>query len=106
MGLSAFPIKGKSRGRRPKTLTIGDEKANRDCQVTVVISDGNNAGEEPQVNPTPVCVEKVIQEIPLPAGSEMKEILGNVYAPEDIGHALQFLEFCKVFGKVYIYYKY
>ncbi|KAK2420262.1 Zinc-finger domain of monoamine-oxidase A repressor R1 protein [Trifolium repens] len=99
MGLSAFPIKGKSRGRRPKTLTIGDEKANRDCQVTVVISDGNNAGEEPQVNPTPVRVEKVIQEIPLPAGSEMKEILGNVYAPEDIGHALQFLEFCKVFGK-------
>ncbi|KAK2366213.1 Zinc-finger domain of monoamine-oxidase A repressor R1 protein [Trifolium repens] len=98
MGLSAFPIKGKKLGR-PKAVKTGDEIAKKDCQITVVISDGDNAGEEPPMNPTPLHAERVIQEIPLPNGIEMKEILGNEFAPEHIGHALQFIEFCRVFGK-------
>jgi hypothetical protein len=51
-------------------------------------------------------VEKIMEEIHLPTGIEIKQILENEFAPEDIGHALQFLEFCRVFEKVCLYYQY
>jgi hypothetical protein len=105
MGLSAYPIKGKSLGR-PKALKIGHENANKDSRCTIVIVDGDNAGDKSQMIPTLLHVEKIMEEIPLPAGIEMNQILDNEFAAEDIGHALQFLEFYRVFGKVCIYYEY
>ncbi|XP_050906505.1 uncharacterized protein LOC127120140 isoform X2 [Lathyrus oleraceus] len=43
--------------------------------------------------------EKLKEEIPLPMGTEITKILDIELAPEDVGNALQFLEFCRVFGK-------
>jgi hypothetical protein len=56
--------------------------------------------------PTLLSAEKIMEEILLPAGIEMKQILDHEFAPEDIWHALQFLEFCRVLGKVHLYYEY
>jgi hypothetical protein len=101
LDLSAYPIKGKSLGR-PKALKIGDENANKDFQGTVV----DNGGDESQMIPTLLRVVKIMEEITLPAGIEMKQILDNEFAPDVIGYALQFSEFCRVFGKVCLYYEY
>jgi hypothetical protein len=38
--------------------------------------------------PTLLHAEKIMEEIHLHAGIEMKQILDNEFAPEDIGHAL------------------
>ncbi|CAL5186151.1 unnamed protein product [Lathyrus oleraceus] len=43
--------------------------------------------------------EKLKEEIPLPMGTEITKILDIELAPEDVGNALQFLEFCRVFEK-------
>jgi hypothetical protein len=91
---------------QPKALKIGHEIANKDSQGTIVIVGGDNACDESQIIPTLLHAEKIMEEIPLPAGIEMKQILDNEFAPEDIGHALQFLEFCRVFGKICLYYEY
>ncbi|RDX95858.1 hypothetical protein CR513_21553, partial [Mucuna pruriens] len=45
-------------------------------------------------------IEKIEEEIPLPPGTELTEILDIEFPPEDAGSALQLLEFCSVFGKV------
>ena len=39
-------------------------------------------------------------DIPLPKGSVLTTVWGIELSHEDIGHALQFLEFCAAFGKV------
>ena len=39
----------------------------------------------------------------LPSGTMLIDILDVGFAPEDIGNILQFLEFCKTFGDVYLY---
>ncbi|CAJ2665977.1 unnamed protein product [Trifolium pratense] len=91
-----YPMKGKSLGR-PKALKIGHEKAKTEFQGTVVIvgGTGDNDGDESQI----VRAEKIVEEIPLPTGIEMKKILEFEFPPEDIGNVLQFLEFYRVFGK-------
>ncbi|KAG8373717.1 hypothetical protein BUALT_Bualt11G0053800 [Buddleja alternifolia] len=38
-------------------------------------------------------------EVPLPIGSELKNVCGIDVRAEDVGNALQFLEFCAVFGE-------
>ncbi|XP_047333742.1 uncharacterized protein LOC124937516 [Impatiens glandulifera] len=43
---------------------------------------------------------KVGAEIPLPRGSEIKTVLSIELQPEEIGPALQFLEFCSTFGEI------
>ncbi|XP_047333780.1 uncharacterized protein LOC124937542 [Impatiens glandulifera] len=43
---------------------------------------------------------KVDAEIPLPGGSEIKTVLSIELQPEEIGPALQFLEFCRTFGEI------
>ncbi|KAK9272138.1 hypothetical protein L1049_002508 [Liquidambar formosana] len=39
-------------------------------------------------------------DIPMPQGTELTTIAGVELLPEDVGQALQFLEFCATFGKV------
>lgn len=43
---------------------------------------------------------KVDVDPPLPPGTILTTVAGIELPPEDIGHALQFLEFCAAFGKV------
>ncbi|KAK7266761.1 hypothetical protein RIF29_19416 [Crotalaria pallida] len=46
-----------------------------------------------------IAKREKIEEVPLPPGTTLKDILDIELVPEDIGSALQFLEFCRVFGK-------
>ncbi|CAJ1947394.1 unnamed protein product, partial [Sphenostylis stenocarpa] len=46
-----------------------------------------------------LVMDKIDEEIPLPPGTELTNILGIELPPEDVGNALQLLEFCRVFGK-------
>ena len=43
------------------------------------------------------------EEILLPPDKELKEIFGIEVPSKDVGNALQLLEFCKVFGKVWFH---
>ncbi|XP_024037214.1 uncharacterized protein LOC18039540 isoform X3 [Citrus clementina] len=45
-------------------------------------------------------VNKCITEVPLPRSATLTTVAGAEIPPEDVGHALQFLEFCAAFGKV------
>ncbi|XP_039683075.1 uncharacterized protein [Medicago truncatula] len=89
----------------PKACSANDDSFipnlmhGRICQGTVVIADGENAGAKSQTNAIALNAEKIKEEIPLPLGTEMTKILDLEFAPEDVGNALQFLEFCRVFGK-------
>jgi len=45
-------------------------------------------------------MDKTEEEIPLPLGAELTKVLDIELPPENVGNALQLLEFCRVFGKV------
>lgn len=47
---------------------------------------------------------KIEEEIHLPLGTNVTKILDMELPPQDVGNALQFLEFCLVFGEVCLYY--
>jgi len=49
---------------------------------------------------TNLVMDKTEVEIPLPTGDELTKILDIELSPENVGKALQLLEFCRVFGKV------
>jgi hypothetical protein len=49
---------------------------------------------------------EIKEEIPFPTGNEMTRVLDIEFTQEDVGNALQFLEFCRVFEKVCLYYEY
>ncbi|CAJ2659488.1 unnamed protein product [Trifolium pratense] len=65
----------------------------------VVMGGGDNASAKSQTNPIVLHAQKIKEEVPLPIGTVMINILDIEFAPEDVGNALQFLEFCRVFGK-------
>lgn len=47
-----------------------------------------------------LVMDKTEEEIPLPPGAELTKVLDIELPPENVGNALQLLEFCRVFGKV------
>ncbi|KAL5080444.1 hypothetical protein RYX36_008865 [Vicia faba] len=65
-----------------------------------LVDEGDNAGAKSKTNAIILQSQKIKEEIPLPLGTEMTKILDIEFALEDVGNALQFLEFCRVFGKV------
>ncbi|CAJ2662077.1 unnamed protein product [Trifolium pratense] len=65
----------------------------------VVMGGGDNTSAKSQTNPIVLHAQKIKEEVPLPIGTVMINILDIEFAPEDVGNALQFLEFCRVFGK-------
>ncbi|XP_047150579.1 uncharacterized protein LOC124822601 [Vigna umbellata] len=46
-----------------------------------------------------LVMDKTEEEIPLPPGAELTKVLDIELPPENVGNALQLLEFCRVFGK-------
>ncbi|KAL5080451.1 hypothetical protein RYX36_008872 [Vicia faba] len=56
--------------------------------------------QHPNIEKCVVDSKIVEEEIPLPIASEITTILDIELLPEDVGNALQFLEFCRVFRKV------
>ncbi|KAF7820004.1 zinc-finger of monoamine-oxidase A repressor R1 [Senna tora] len=79
-----------SRKRASKNVSLNpnkedakEEMSERNCQVTLNI-------ENKEINNI----------ISLPPGSILTDIADIEFGPEDVGHALQFLEFCTAFEKV------
>ncbi|CAN6445726.1 unnamed protein product [Victoria cruziana] len=67
-----------------------------------------NGKEKPPVSVKPESLQKIVQariqeedaDVVLPQGEEVKEVAGIEFSADDVGPALQFLEFCAAFGKV------
>lgn len=83
----------------PMSLAIGDggENDGASSQMCIVQS------LEPLKCTLNLVTEIIEEEIPLPTGIAITEILGIEFPQEDVGKAFQFLEFCRVFGKVCLY---
>ncbi|KAJ1412774.1 WHIM1 domain [Sesbania bispinosa] len=90
-------------------MTLASEIHQKNVDNTVIKGDGGNVDGKSQTNrenslKVKKCSadskrEKIQEEIPLPPGIELTKILDIDFPPEDVGNALQFLEFCRVFGK-------
>lgn len=81
--------------------------ANKEVGVLDCAKTDNAEGAKPilesrNVRNRPVKLQKHVVEadIPLPQSTDLTTLLGISIPPEDVGHALQFLEFCSAFGKV------
>lgn len=93
---------------------IGDKGEDGDCKTcqNVGVLDNaiiDNAGAKPNKVAKSHKVRKHSMkfqlkefdvDVPLPQGISLTTIAGIELSPEDVGHALQFLEFCAAFGKV------
>ncbi|XP_034706874.1 uncharacterized protein LOC117930364 isoform X2 [Vitis riparia] len=94
---------------------IGDKGEDGDCKTcqNVGVLDNaiiDNAGAKPNKVAKSHKVRKHSMkfqlkefdvDVPLPQGISLTTIAGIELSPEDVGHALQFLEFCAAFGKVF-----
>ncbi|KAJ1438667.1 Zinc-finger domain of monoamine-oxidase A repressor R1 [Sesbania bispinosa] len=90
-------------------MTLASEMNQKNKNETIIKGDCGNPGEESQTNGAnsrrvKKCLvdskgEKVDKEISLPQGIVLRKILDMDFPPEDVGNALQFLEFCRVFGE-------
>ncbi|KAJ1438666.1 Zinc-finger domain of monoamine-oxidase A repressor R1 [Sesbania bispinosa] len=90
-------------------MTLASEMHQKNKNETIIKGDCGNPGDKSQTNGAnsrrvKKCLvdskgEKVDKEIPLPQGIELRKILDMDFPPEDVGNALQFLEFCRVFGE-------
>ncbi|CAI8583080.1 unnamed protein product [Vicia faba] len=115
LGLSGEPEKENTLGGT-NALKVGHEKTKKVKRENLKeISNGSSVGDVCQnkkLKKPKLCNgndkmerkveedhEKLKEEIPLPIGTEITKILDIELAPEDVGNALQFLEFCRVFGK-------
>ncbi|XP_058773268.1 uncharacterized protein LOC131647387 isoform X2 [Vicia villosa] len=84
-----------------KEATLKKNKKSKKPKLCNGVSDGEVKRSADNKLETKVeeAHEKLKEEIPLPIGTEITKILDIDLAPEDVGNALQFLEFCRVFGK-------
>uniref|UniRef100_F6GVQ3 Zinc-finger domain-containing protein n=1 Tax=Vitis vinifera TaxID=29760 RepID=F6GVQ3_VITVI len=87
---------------------IGDKGEDGDCKTcqNVGVLDNaiiDNAGAKPNNKVRKHSMKFQLKEfdvdVPLPQGISLTTIAGIELSPEDVGHALQFLEFCAAFGK-------
>ncbi|KAJ7975715.1 Zinc-finger domain of monoamine-oxidase A repressor R1 protein [Quillaja saponaria] len=87
---------------KPKEM----EGGRRDVRVLNTVKN-NNAGAKSKTAVESQKVKcavnsenrEIVVSCPLPKGISLTNVSGIELPPEDVGHALQFLEFCAVFGK-------
>lgn len=70
--------------------------------ISNVVKDGTAKANVKAIKKCVMNLEdiKVEADLPLPKGAIMTTVVGIELPPEDVGHALQFIEFCATFGKV------
>ena len=84
--------------------------ANVNCGITMTGKDvtkplgkDNTTGDEIESANTLVVLKQhnanIFPDIPMPLGTELNNVAGFAVSTEDVGNALQFLEFCAAFGK-------
>ncbi|XP_047968508.1 uncharacterized protein LOC125212392 [Salvia hispanica] len=85
--------------------------ANVNCGITMTGKDvtkplgkDNTTGDEIESANTLVVLKQhnanIFPDIPMPLGTELNNVAGFAVSTEDVGNALQFLEFCAAFGKI------
>ncbi|KAA8542680.1 hypothetical protein F0562_023821 [Nyssa sinensis] len=97
-------IKVKSEVHGPKKKYKGSIKTEDNNEIKMT----NNAATKHKLNKVHKCKKNTGEvrrkaskvEIPLPQGIELTNVANIDMPAEDVGHALQFLEFCEAFGKV------
>lgn len=87
---------GVSEKEKPELSEEGTENTNIDQGV----SNGVEAGAKLEASMEPSKAKKCLPIIELPQGTSLVTVAGIDLPPTDIGHALQFLEFCAAFGEV------
>lgn len=78
----------------------GDDLGNLEGVKALNWVKNGNVGSNLEVVSESCSVNKCITEVLLPQSATLTTVAGAEIPPEDVGHALQFLEFCAAFGKV------
>ncbi|KAK4416513.1 Cell division cycle-associated 7-like protein [Sesamum alatum] len=110
-----------ARGTSPRQLKVSDKMSNQEAVnngselvenakggITVTKLDRlgtfeNDKGKEEEgsnAENAKTFLKHQTADIPLPVGTELTSVAGIDVRAEDVGNALQFLEFCSVFGKI------
>ena len=98
----------------PMSLVKGEKGEDRDCKTCQDVGVLDNAiNNNAEAKPNEVAKSQKVKQksmkfqpkefgydVPLPRGISLTTVAGIELSPEDVGHALQFLEFCAAFGKV------
>lgn len=96
--VSVFPTK-------PVELGKGKDRK-RDAGLSHAVRDDNAKANMKAINKCMVNLEgiKVEVDLQLPRGTLLTTLFGIELPPEEVGQALQFLEFCGTFGKVFFFF--
>jgi hypothetical protein len=91
-------------GKDSSVLSKKDAKTQQDAGMSNALKN-ENARAKPKKVRMPWCTMNIENtefdaDIPMPQGASLASIADVELHPEDVGHALQFLEFCASFGKV------
>ncbi|XP_051115161.1 uncharacterized protein LOC127240491 [Andrographis paniculata] len=102
--LSREPEKGSTSGEKKPNELKAHQKRKQDCSTKHEPEgngscDSSNADEQkPRERPVN---EDILAGIPLPEGERVRHVGGVDLPAEDVGNALQFMEFCATFGEVF-----
>ncbi|KAL0332495.1 UNVERIFIED_CONTAM: Cell division cycle-associated 7-like protein [Sesamum calycinum] len=109
-----------ARGTRPRQLKVSDKMSNQEAvdngselvesakggitftrldRLGIFENDKGKEEEGSNTSNTKNFLKHPTADIPLPVGTELTSVNGIDVRAEDVGNALQFLEFCYVFGK-------
>ncbi|KAK4393631.1 Cell division cycle-associated 7-like protein [Sesamum angolense] len=109
-----------ARGTRPRQLKVSDKMSNQEAvdngselvesakggitftrldRLGIFENDKGKEEEGSSTSNTKNFLKHPTADIPLPVGTELTSVNGIDVRAEDVGNALQFLEFCYVFGK-------
>lgn len=90
---------------KPVELGKGKDRKRRDAGISHAVRDDNAKANMKAINKCMVNLEdiKVEVDLQLPRGTLLTTLFGIELPPEEMGHALQFLEFCGTFGKVFFF---
>lgn len=88
------------RVKGPENYGIDKIVKSPDTGPTKIENSNSNLEERKQKRMKQENDVDIYAKIPLPQGTELASVAGIELAPEDVGHALQFLEFCAAFGEI------
>ncbi|KAL9671517.1 hypothetical protein QQ045_009086 [Rhodiola kirilowii] len=94
-------LKHKIRNKEKTVEVVGSAKKNAAERVTVHTEDIDSESNSQHVNSKNMMNKEVEADLILPTGIESISIAGTELPSSDVGQALQFLEFCSAFGKVF-----
>ncbi|XP_057809572.1 uncharacterized protein LOC131023930 [Salvia miltiorrhiza] len=95
-----------ARRTSPRKLAVTQKISDQEAKLNVGVNpkEINITGDEINSANTLVVLKQhsanIFPDIPMPLGTELNNVAGIDVSTEDVGNALQFLEFCAAFGKI------